>query len=249
MSQEMQKRPDDFGGWLIRTAKQNPEGLLVLAAGGALLMRGAKGMGPRRSDPPLGEERGSERTKAEWTGALRDAASSVGEGAADVKNRAAEVFSSYASSASDYLQDTGRTVARQATHSAGRVQDALEQGFGEVLRQQPLAVAAAGLASGAFVAALFPRLNFEEETLRPAREAVYNAAAVAKDNLVQAAVETGQHVKESAAERGMSAEGLKDITRDAVDTLKSKIAAAPGETQTERRTPSGNTDPVPRAPQ
>lgn len=237
MSQQIQQRPDaDFGGWLLRTAKQNPEALLVLAAGSALLMRGSRGMAAGRRDksdnePPRGLTHG-----------LSEVAGSVREGAAGLKNRAADVVSTYVSSTSDYLQDTGQTIAIQARRGAGRAQGALEEGFGEILRQQPLAIAAAGVAAGAFVAALFPRLTFEEETLRTARDVVSTAAAAAKDSLVNAAVETGQHLKESAAERGMSVEGLKEMTLDAVDTFKSKIVPAPDQAETDLGTSSDAID-------
>ena len=56
-----------------------------------------------------------------------------------------------------------------------------------MLREQPLAVALAGLAAGAAVAAAFPRTEPENRTLGPAHDALTKAAAKAGENLMGAA--------------------------------------------------------------
>jgi hypothetical protein len=70
-----------------------------------------------------------------------------------------------------------------------------------VLRDQPLAVAMAGLAAGAAVAAVFPSTGIEDRTFGGAREALTEAAGKAGERVVEAAGKAGERLK-SAAEDG-----------------------------------------------
>jgi hypothetical protein len=78
-------------------------------------------------------------------------------------------------------------------------------------------VAALGLAAGAAVAALFPTSELERRTLSEARDAIAEAASKAGGNLMEAAGEAGERLKAGVAERGMNAEGLKDLARDVAE--------------------------------
>jgi hypothetical protein len=145
--------------WLIGTAKRNPEALLVLAAGCALLMRG--GAGASSQPAPAGYNRVQEaRSPDSWSeGTARavEGATNAVEGAtdyvSDIKDRITDAAGSYASSVSDYAGSVGRTISTQTSRLADQTQATVETGFAYVLREQPLAVVAFGAAAGAALAA------------------------------------------------------------------------------------------------
>jgi hypothetical protein len=92
------------------------------------------------------------------------------------------------------------------------------------MREQPLAVAALGLAAGAALAAIFPPTEAEQRTLGPARDALTDAARDMGERMREAAAETGERLKQRASEKGLNTEGMKDLAREAVDTFKDKVS-------------------------
>jgi hypothetical protein len=92
-------------------------------------------------------------------------------------------------------------------------------------------VAALGFATGAALAALFPATQIEQRTMEGAAEAIKEAAGEMGDNLMQAATQTADQLKEVAAQRGLTPEGLKDVARDAANTFTS---AASGKSEEKR---------------
>jgi hypothetical protein len=147
-------------------------------------------------------------------------ASDVGEYASDIGERVYETASSYASTVSGYAED----MTRRATRLSRRAQSSA----GQMLHEQPLAVAALGLASGAAIAALLPRTEVERRTMRPAREALSDAASWAADSVREAAGEAGRRLQEGAAERGLSADGMKDLAREAAEAFTGSISGGSG---------------------
>jgi hypothetical protein len=93
-----------------------------------------------------------------------------------------------------------------------------------VLREQPLAVAAAGLAAGAAIAAVFPSMEIEERTLGRAGESLRDAAQKARERVKDATVKPGEPLKDAAEERGLTSEGLKDLAGDVADTFTSAVS-------------------------
>jgi hypothetical protein len=318
---------DAFGqaaDWVVRTAKANPEALLVLAAGGALLLRGAgkayaatsasARQGYRSSDfdarnnPgnwPEGMSRAAGKASAyasdaasrvsdaasratgyaaeagnrvadyasDATSRIADTASRATDYASDAGNRIADTASGYASSmskyagdvqrnvaegasavsdyaseigrniseqvhaVSDYAGDMGRSIADQASRwtggTRGTVQSGystVQSGYSYVLREQPLAVVVMGLAAGAALAAMFPATEVEAKALRPAGDALADTAARVKENLMGAAGEAGERIKQRVAEHGLNTEGLqelaKDVAKEAVGAFSGKPAVA-----------------------
>jgi hypothetical protein len=232
--------PAGAANWLVDTARRNPEALLVLAAGVALLLRGgrssarATSSGYRRAAQSSGEPphdyvadiyEGGEYAESgrEQPGRIEAARESVGEMArdasgyaSDVAERVYETAGSYASSVASYADEQRRFLTRQAY----RISDQA----GEMLHERPLAVAALGLAAGAAVAAILPSTQVERRTLRPARDKILETASRTADAVVKAAAETVTHVQEEAAERGLSAEGLKAMARDAGETFTKTVS-------------------------
>lgn len=248
---------DSYGqasDWLIGTAKRNPEALLVLAAGCALLMRGSGTS--HRTDPMRRYDEYYGRTgeagrSGRWKDGLANAADTATGYASDMKDRlsdaassASETASSYASSVSDYAGELGRNVSEQTSRFTNQARSSIQAGLGQVLREQPMALAVLGVAAGATFAALFPRTEIEDRALGPAREAIADAASAAKENLMDAASEAGQQLKQSAAERGLSPEGLKDMAKEAAGTFTSKVS---GKSDQERSTAPDTVTPSGRS--
>src|SRR4051812_21299552 len=167
----------DAGDWLISTAKRNPEALLVLAAGCALLLRGGRSSYRAAQQLPDGVSGSHPHWNISHTA---DKASAIGN---DIKDSIADAGSSLA----EQGREMARTVSRQTSQVAGQAQSLLSGGFEQLLREQPLALVVAGLAAGAAVAALLPATDLEERTLGGARDAISDMAGKAGENLVAAA--------------------------------------------------------------
>jgi hypothetical protein len=194
------------GDWLIGTAKRHPEALLVLAAGCALLMRGGGGSPQSRNDSAGSDARWhNSRSTEKATGVV-----------SDLKDRVTDV----ASSVSDYAGGVGRTILAQTSQIAGQAQSTLQTGFGHLLRDQPLALVALGLAAGAAVATLLPATEMEERTLAPARDAIADATGRMGENLIEAASDAGQQLTRGIAE---SAEGFKELVLEFGESFTDKI--------------------------
>jgi hypothetical protein len=202
----------DPGEWLIGTAKRNPEALLVLAAGCALLLRSSGsfyGAGYSSGFDASGSSRSSHMPpKTEEPAGI----------GGDMKDRIADASASVA----QHGRDVARTVSTQTSQIAGQAQSMLSNGFGQLLREQPLALVAAGLAAGAAVAALLPATELEERALGGARDAISDMAATAAENLVEAAKDTGQKVTQQATDR--AAEQFKEVAKDAVAEIAQTVS-------------------------
>lgn len=203
--------------WVVGAVKNNPEGLLLLAAGCALLMRSGSGGSKKRlrshsrsiegGEPFEGQRRSTE-------GRMSRAAGSVREYAADIGDTVSETASSYAGAVSDYAADAGRTIADRSGHLAEQAQETLQSTMDSVLEKQPLAVVLAGFAAGAAVAAVFPTTAIERRTLGPAGEQLSDAAARTGRQMQTAASAAGERLKSAADERGLNADGLKEMAKD-----------------------------------
>lgn len=250
-----------YGGtadWLISTARRNPEAVLVLAAGLALLVRGGSNWsrGRVRSQEHRGpsmdvyeegryededHEGGGERRRGRL-GAVRESLSGVAVTAseyasgvtgrvADVTERAYETAGSYMASASDYAEQSARRLREQAERArrrAYRLGDRAYRQADEMLHEQPVAVAALGLAAGAAIAALLPRVEIEQRTLRPARDALADVANRTVERVKEAAGEAGRRLQDKATDMGTAA--LKEAARGAVQSFASGGGSGSGST-------------------
>jgi gas vesicle protein len=246
MGMETGSRPDE---WLMGIVRRNPEGLLVVAAGLALLMRGGKARTWSGASGSYGKEayspgryRAGDQAERWSEGAARsvegmkgyasdmkdrvaDVKADVKDRVADVKDRVADTAGNYASQASRYAQQAQQSLVEQTSRFGTRAQET----FGAVLRTQPLAVAALGLAAGAVLAALFPPTRMERQALGPARDAIADAAQRAGETIRQAAGEAGEHLKQRAAERGLSREGLAELGREAAEKFSRNVSGQAAE--------------------
>jgi hypothetical protein len=160
---------------------------------------------------------------AEAAGYVGDAAAgaarTLGEGVNSAAGSVSEAGASAARSAMDeaaYLRDESRRLMHDARDTVTRL-----------TREQPLVVAAAGLAVGVAIAALIPRSKLEDRWMGEASDAVKGAVSgVASEEFVKAREATGrvvEEVKAAAADEGLSAEGAADVVRNMGEKLKSKL--------------------------
>lgn len=145
---------------------------------------------------------------------LSESAHSAGDYVSDVGGRVAETASDYASSVSNYAEDVARGAVEQTGRLAHQAQTSLQNTISRVVQEQPLAVALAGVAAGAAVAAAFPVTELENRTLRTTGEQVREAAGKAGEQLKDAASKAGQRLAAAADERGLNTEGFKEVARD-----------------------------------
>jgi hypothetical protein len=210
--------------------KSNPEGLLLLAAGCALLLRSGASRRTahaheRLRSTDIGRERLSEnyggprQTGAAMSETISQAADSARDYAADVSKAVSDKAGTYASAVGEYADDAWRQSERFVVHARSTVQDTINR----VLQDQPLAVAVVGLAAGAAVAAAFPATAVERRTLGPAGERLTDAAASAGQQLGQAAFKAGERLMDAADQRGLNTEGLNEVASDAAGAFGSAL--------------------------
>jgi hypothetical protein len=230
---------DDFsdaGTRLLGAARRNPEALLLLAAGCCLLMR--SGSVSSQTSRTRYDDTGHERRAHSRSGALGPASSSMRarlssvadsatEYASEIKDRVSDSASSATETVADFAQDASRHVSEHTSRLTRRAQSTVESGMNRVLREQPLALVMAGLAAGAAVAAVFPRTEIEDHTLGPAGESLRQAAGEAAERVKDAAGKAGERLKSAAEERGLTAEGLKEVAGEVTDAFTSAVSGKP----------------------
>jgi hypothetical protein len=230
---------------IMNAIKKNPEGLLLLAAGCALLFRSgsARRSGSSRRDfrsnvydthaGAYGQD-STERTRQEWEmpEGISQAAEGVREYAASVRDTVSETARNYSSAAGEYAQQASQ-YAQQAGETlrdrSGRFAEQTQHTMENVVRQQPVAVAVAGLAAGAAIATLFPATRVEREALGPAAARLAEAATGAREKLSEAASAAGDRLMAAAKERGVSPEGFKEVARDVAGTFEKSLSGHPQE--------------------
>ena len=229
MSTYSDPRDSGAAGWLVDAVKNNPEGLLLLAAGCALLMRSSGASKSRRSPDARGYGRndmtqsgrgGRDRTVGER---LSETAQSAGEYVSDIGESVAETASSYASSVSSYADDVARATAERSGRLARQAQSSARDTVSRVVQEQPLTVALVGAAAGAAVAAAFQATDLENRTLGPTGERLRDAAGRAGEQLKDAATKAGQRLAAAADERGLNTEGVKEVAREVGETFSSAL--------------------------
>jgi hypothetical protein len=248
--------------WLMSAVKKNPEGLLLLAAGCALLLRSgstsAQGSsyGSSQYKRYSGSQTGYDGNDQDWKMRegmsraadnareyLSDTADNVGKTLSEKADRVgkglSETTDRYVSAAGEYAEEARQTIVDQSGRIAEQAQSTVER----IVREQPLAVAIAGLAAGAAVAAAFPATRFERETLGSAGERLSEAATSAAERLGEAASAAGERLMTAAEEKGLNKEGLKQVARDVAGSFeKSSSGDQPDQNRTKTSASSGQQD-------
>jgi len=216
--------------WLMGAVKSHPEGLLLLAAGCALMLRSGASKGSAKasgrsagSESPGGyrpntqENYGQRQSGSGISDSIAQAADSARDYAADVSKTVSDEAGAYATAVGEYADDAWR----QSERLAGQARSTVQHTISRVLQEQPLALAVAGLAAGAAVAAAFPATAVERRTLGPAGERLSEAASSAGQQLGQAASKAGEKLMKVAEERGLNTEGLKEAASDVAEAFTS----------------------------
>jgi len=167
------------------------------------------------------------KTAGDYAAQMKDRiAHTASDYASQVKNRVSDTASSYADSVADFADDARRRVAEGSTRLAQQTQATLQSSLQRVLREQPLAVAVAGLAAGAAVAALFPSTEVEGRAFGRANEKLHDLAEDAGERAMEAAGKAGERLKSAAQERGLTSEGLKEVAGDVASAFKDAMAGS-----------------------
>jgi hypothetical protein len=222
--------------WLVGAVKKNPEGLLLLAAGCALLLRSRSRGVSQPSRGYSGSERLRDGHQEGMTQSRSGTADTARQYASDIKDKVSDTASAYAASVSEYADDAKRAVVDQTERWAGQAQSKLQGTMDGVLKNQPLVVAFAGLAAGAALAATFPPTTVEQRTLGPTADRLADVAASAGKQLNKAASAAGDRLKTAAEERGLTADGLKEMASEVAGAFESTFAGD----QTNKSGGSGN---------
>jgi hypothetical protein len=193
--------------------KQNPEGLLFLAAGCALLLRRAPSTGHAQHDREYVENyQGHRKLVADKiphqgrVGESNEASPVVEkarEDASSLGKKMSDTAHDYTAAVSEYAHATREKVIEQSRQLAEKTQSR----FHSLVREQPLAVALVGLAAGAAVAAALPATTPERRVLGPARQRLYEAAGMARENITEAALAAGERLKSALKEGGVGEPG------------------------------------------
>ena len=201
--------------WLLQTLTRNPEGLLLLGAGCALLFRSGRSSG--QSQPARAyrgfenEQREHAQSSArEWAQGASRVADSAREYVSSAGKAVSDTAAGYAAAATEYAQDTGQQVLEQSRRMADQAQSTMQT----LVQEQPLAVALAGIAAGAAVAAAFPATRWERRTLGPAGRQISEAAQTAREKITEATSAAGERLMSAAQQGGLNAEGLKQVARE-----------------------------------
>jgi hypothetical protein len=233
-------------GWLVGAVKNNPEGLLLLAAGCALLMRSGGASKSRRSrdvrvyDRNDMTQRGREARDRTVGERVSETAQSAGDYVSDIGESIVETASGYASSVSSYADDVARATAERSGRLARQAQSSALDTISRVVQEQPLTVALVGAAAGAAVAAAFPVTDLENQTLGPTGEQLRDAAGRAGEQLKGAATKAGQRLAAAADERGLNTEGLKEVARDVGETFSSALEGKDANQNTQSKSQSSS---------
>jgi ElaB/YqjD/DUF883 family membrane-anchored ribosome-binding protein len=171
---------------------------------------------------------------------VSEAADALRSAAATGADRAKSAFAAGATAVGDAVSETGQlasdaaeTVTERVAHARDET-GAIFQDFAEsatkLAREQPLVVAAAGLAFGALVAALLPRTEAEDAYLGEASDAVKGAvgevAGEQYERSKTAATTVLDEAKTAAEREGLTPDAATDTIRDLGDRVGKAVSEA-----------------------
>ena len=251
MSSHGMRDGDSIGERMMDAVTRNPEGLLLLGAGIALLLRsglatdrraGTQNFGGRQYAGPRDLRQSSEGLTEQVGAAARRA----GDYVSQATEKVSETARSYASSATDYAGEVGEAAMERSQRLASQAWETTD----ELVRGQPWAVAFVGLAAGAAVAAIFPSTRIEGRALGQVGQRVRSVAGNMGEQLMEAGLQAGERLGEVAEERGLNSEGLKEAARDVGQTFRTALVgedagserpqAKPGGGRTQAKSGSGS---------
>ena len=180
-----QQISNQTGDWLLDTVQRKPEAVLLIAAGCALLMRSGRPVVDIRSVresglPSLSQNRAGTAEQGSVTESAKAYASQAAATVSEYSDTARQTVSDYAEGARRGISDSSDWLRTQAETTYNTASEAL--------RDQPVLVAALGLAAGAALAAFFPTTEVE----RRAGAALAAKASDVGDQVLAAAERAGE---------------------------------------------------------
>jgi ElaB/YqjD/DUF883 family membrane-anchored ribosome-binding protein len=213
-------------------ARAQPAGLLLLLAGTSLLLSGMR--------PPNREAGRRARTAVRKiaqgdfspvTDSASDMASGVRDQVGDLGNRASDIARSATDSLSGLAGDAQRAVRETSQQFVETAYSSAQSGVSFVLEDQPLLLAAIGLAAGATLGALIPATSQENRLMGETRDKVAELASETArqklDELGDAAGEAAERLKNAVKERaGLATDDLGEVAKDVVEPFTNVASGA-----------------------
>lgn len=239
----------DISNRVWQTARDNPFPATLIALGAAMLL----GVGSRLR--PASATRTVERTDADLgTGAMTSGVSTPDPGGANggtegrikgklqaVDAKAAASTSQIANSVRRLRREADRTAFAQSstrprrTNASGvhamaysnRSRDHLSGSLSRLLDEQPLVLAAVGVAIGAAIGAALPSTDTEGRLMGDAsvsfKDRAQSMAQAELAHLKETASTTFDHIKQNVADRGLSKENLAGLVQDTGATVRDAV--------------------------
>ncbi|SDJ52001.1 MULTISPECIES: hypothetical protein [Bradyrhizobium] len=212
---DMAEKGSDFLKDLGDAARRNPMSAALIGMGIVWLFAGGKaGVAPGDLLERAGMDRVPEAAKATFNTARDSVASTT--------NSAADTFRAAGSAGIETATRMGSEYAKLLPDSAN-VLDSVRGNLTDLLKAQPLALGAIGLAIGAGIAAALPNTELENSYLGQTSDTVRSkAAAIAGEQMDTVATVASDVV--DAAKEGARKEGLTlDDAKAAMDGLSGKF--------------------------
>jgi uncharacterized protein DUF3618 len=179
-------------------------------------------------------------TAAAGVAAAGDLAASAADLAVDTAGTVADSARAAAASAADLASTAGATAVEQSQYlfdQTARLTRDLTERTNRLIQEQPLAVAAAGLAIGAALAAVLPRTRMEDsvlgETSDTVKETVADATTAQFRRAKEATARVVEEAKNVAEKEGLSATAAVEAVRDIGEKVKHVVTAAGDEATNE----------------
>jgi len=249
--------------WLTRAVRRNPEGLLLLGAGVALLLRSG-GSRPKENTYSSGAASGSEGLRSAGEGLAEGALRRAGEQGGDAiahateeawkgttaaMQQAKDAAGSYLDTASHYLKSAQDTIAQGSSQIKEQADRAWSQG-NDMVRDQPLAIAALGIGAGLALAALLPATAAEERVIGPARDRLADSARAASDRVARATGVAGSELLNAVEKRGFNRSGVKEMVNEVATSFTGALAdhdASQSDSRTQQNGGQADDAPMQRA--
>jgi hypothetical protein len=209
--------------WLWSAVAHNPESLLLLAAGGVLLMR---------NSAPAGSRVG-ERSRHTY-----DMDRRTGPDLSSIRAEAGNAAGSMAASATKYAREASRATTEGTNYIMRQAQATFGSGLDRALNEQPLLVVLGGFAAGAAIAAALPTSNVEKQALGPVGAQFSEEAARFGDQLKDTASKAAGTLKTAVQEHGLDAEGVRKIVSEVTEVVRDGM-----QTQPQRQAPKATSSP------
>jgi hypothetical protein len=226
------------------TIRKNPEGLLILGAGVALMLRNASAFSKRqgKAAEPFDPYRHNVVGRRNDTNGFSDKVNAASETVSTVAKDARDYVTGAAADIGDKASEYGRDLADAASeygratsdHTRKAAQSALRSAE-NVMDSHPMSIALAGVAAGCLAAAVFPSTQFERENLGPlGRRAASDTGAFVKaaatERVARAAVKATDQIREAVSERRLNADTVGEVARDVAKDFASNLAGREDDT-------------------